>query len=288
MTLDTILTVKRDHLDRLSLDESISFFASLLWAEARRVGIPITNLGISSRANVPDGGVDASVDAQVPGDTDLIRKGRSVFQIKTGQFKAWTSSAIHDELFGKGNLVSKDGLGDPVRVCLDAGGSYILVCTGMDFTEHQRTDTKRLLSKQFIECGYEAPNVDAISQNHLLRILQRFPSLSLALNGNGSGPFETHKSWADHAQMRMLLRPGNPQTALMGALAEELRTNNAAVHVHVRGEAGIGKTRLVLEGLRAPDLAPLVIYCDGPSKIKDDGFLLEINYNEMTINSQSF
>lgn len=62
MTLDTIFTVKNEHLGRLNPDEAVRFIAELLWADARRVGLSVTSINISSRTNVPDGGVDPAQD----------------------------------------------------------------------------------------------------------------------------------------------------------------------------------------------------------------------------------
>jgi hypothetical protein len=63
MALDTIFTVKNEDLNRLSPAEAATCFRDHLWAEARRQGIPISNVNISSWINVPDGGIDASVNA---------------------------------------------------------------------------------------------------------------------------------------------------------------------------------------------------------------------------------
>jgi hypothetical protein len=220
--------------------------------------------------------VDASIDAEVPGTSGLIRKGRTVFQVKAGDFKPWQAANIKRELFGKGNPFSKDSLGSPIRACLDANGTYVLVCTGIDLNKTQRTAAEDLLRVNFSNCGYADPRVDVLSQNQLLALLESLPSLRLDLNDRASGRFETHRRWADHDQMRMTFKPGEPQTALMNSLAGELRKHDGPVHIHINGEAGIGKTRLVLEALRPEDLAPLVIYCDGPSKIRDSDLLNSI------------
>ena len=57
------------------------------------------------------------------------------------------------------------------------------------------------------------------------------------------------------------------QSAKMVTMQAELRKNDRSVHIHVAGEPGVGKTRLVLEATKEDDLRPLVIYCDGPDKI---------------------
>ena len=62
MNSNTIFTVRNDDLDRLDEQTAADFFQRLLWTEARRIGIEISKINVSSRINVPDGGVDAIVD----------------------------------------------------------------------------------------------------------------------------------------------------------------------------------------------------------------------------------
>ena len=159
---------------------------------------------------------------------------------------------------------------------MEAGGTYVLVCTGIDLTELQRTNAIKHIVRAFKRCGYTGPKIEVISQNQLIGLLQPFPSLSLEMNDNAGLSFETHRRWADHDQMRLAFKPGKQHTALIRDLRERLRKHEAAVHVHVVGEPGIGKTRLVLEALRKDDLSPLVIYCDRPSKIFDSELLSAI------------
>ena len=62
MNEQTIFTVTNDDLGRLDERTAVDFFQRLLWAEARRIGIEISKINVSTRVNVPDGGVDATVD----------------------------------------------------------------------------------------------------------------------------------------------------------------------------------------------------------------------------------
>lgn len=267
MPSDTIFTVRCEHLSRLNADESVAFFANLLWAECRRQGLPVTSVNISSRINVPDGGVDASISSPTAPNSPLAQSGLTTFQLKTGNYKPYQPSVIQRELFGKKPPFEKSSLGNAVRSCMDANGRFVLVATGVDLTDTERNRAIKNIQDAFGKCGYTSPNVDVLSQNQLIALLQPFPSLSLAVNGNAHGPYETHGSWENRDQMRYPFKPGEPQTELIESLAEMLRENDAAIHLHIRGEAGIGKTRLTLEALRHSDLHPLVIYCDSPSKI---------------------
>src|SRR5262249_20821458 len=58
----TISTVVNEDLGRLTPAAAVELLRDLLWADARSVGIPTTNINVSVWADVPDGGIDASVD----------------------------------------------------------------------------------------------------------------------------------------------------------------------------------------------------------------------------------
>jgi hypothetical protein len=276
MTIPTIFTVAPEHLVRLTPKEAVVFIADLLYSEATKIGLPVTSISITRRFEVPDGGVDAQVDAkELHGD--FIRQGKTAYQLKTGTFEAWQDYQVRKELFGKNkDSPSREALGEPVRTVLDADGTYVLVCLGMDFTPGQRQQATDLLTAYFRQCGYATPRVDVVGQSQIIALLRPFPSICLALNGHGAARFQTLGSWADDDQMRRDFKEGPDQHAAIEAVQRELRQHSEAVHVRILGEAGVGKTRLALAALDVPDLAPLVVYCDNPNTPFDDGLINDI------------
>ena len=80
MNEQTIFTVNNDDLGRLDEHTAVDFFQRLLWAEARRIGIEISKINVSTRVNVPDGGVDATVDdTQIATGCGIIKFGKTRF-----------------------------------------------------------------------------------------------------------------------------------------------------------------------------------------------------------------
>jgi uncharacterized protein (UPF0210 family) len=57
----TIFTVTPLQISALSDNRAAMLVGNILWAEIRRIGLPTTRVNISTRINVPDGGVDASL-----------------------------------------------------------------------------------------------------------------------------------------------------------------------------------------------------------------------------------
>ena len=262
MNRDNIFTVTNDDLNQLDPAGAVRFFRELLWAEARRLGIDINKINISDRIYVKDGGIDGTVvKNRTATASGLIKAGETGYQIKSGKaFKPWQKSVIKQELFGS-DSETREHLGEGIRACLDAGGTYVLVCTRIDLVDSERRDARNHLNEYLRGCGYPNPQVEVWSQNNLIGFLQRFPSLSLQVNGRGGTRFQTHQSWSQNGDMWVEFVPGQAQDDLISRIRRDLRQNDDTVHVRVLGEPGIGKTRLVFEATRAEDLTPLVIYC---------------------------
>ena len=262
MNEQTIFTVNNEDLGRLDERTAVDFFQRLLWAEARRMGIEVSKINVSTRVNVPDGGVDATVDeVQIATGSGIIKHGKTSYQIKSGQsFSPWQKSQIKKELFGT-KTPECQNLGASIRACLDAGGTYVLVCTGIDLVEPQRIDAFNHIKNYLEQCGYRQPKVEVWSQNNLIGFLQIFPSLTLWVNQRDVLNFQTHRSWAQDEDMRVQFSRGQSQDNSIAIIQNELRQNNDTIHLRVLGEPGIGKTKLILEATRTADLSPLVIYC---------------------------
>ena len=273
MNHETISTVKNEDLARLDQKEAVDFFRKLLWAEARRLGIEISKINVSSEINAPDGRVDATVDeAQIATGCGIIKPGKTCYQIKSGKtFKPLQESEIRKELFGTKTL-ERQHLGESIRACLDVGGTYVLVCTGIDLVDSKHRDARNHIRDYLKQCGYSHPKVKVWSQNNLIGFLDSFPSLALHVNGRGGAVFQTHNSWSQDEDMRVQFVRGQLQDELIAIIQNELRRNDDTVHVRVLGEAGIGKTKLVLEATKSEDLRPLVIYCSA-SQFRDSDLM---------------
>ena len=277
MNSDTIFTVRNDDLGRLDERTAVDFFQRLLWAEARRIGIEISKINVSTRVNVPDGGVDATVDeAQIATGSGIIKPGKTSYQIKSGQsFSPWQNAEIRNTLFGERKQPNKQNLGESIRACLDASGTYVLVCTGIDLVEPRPTDALNHIKNYLEQCGYQHPKIEVWSQNTLRGFLKFFLSLSLWIKQRDRLNFQTHQSWSLDANMRVPFFPGQSQNELIANIQNELRRNDDTVHVRVWGEPGIGKTKLVLEATRTEDLSPLVIYCSA-SQFRDSDLMIQL------------
>lgn len=277
MNHDTIFTVKNEDLDLLDEDTAGEFFRKLLRAEALQLGPGTCKINVPQKPYVSDGGIDATVDANLAvAQSEVIASGKNGYQIKSGKtFAPWQEAVIKEMLFGRENPPDKENLGPGIRACIDTGGTYILVCTGIELVDSQRREALNHIKDYLQQCSDQNFKVDVWGQNTLIGFLQKFPSLGLWVNGRGGLNFQTHQSWALDANMHVPYVSGEVQEDSIAKIRDELRANYDTVHVRVLGEPGIGKTRLVLEATRTDDLAPLVIYCKA-SQFRGSDLMREI------------
>jgi hypothetical protein len=283
--MDNFFTIQNQHLENLGAELAVNYFRDLLCVEAGKLNISLNKINVSSRINVADGGVDASIeDSQF--ESGLIKKGNTSYQIKTGKnFNPTQDSQIKKELFG-GKQVAKDNLGDKVKECLDSNGTYVLVCFGFDFTDTEKSKVETNLKKYFKQCSCPNSKVEVWGQNQLISYFSKFPSFALRLNGRDNAEFQSHNSWSDEVEMRRL--PYNPseENIKVGEdiqrILREWNATSGSTHIRLYGEAGAGKTRFILETTKTEDLSSLILYCNA-DKFRDS-FLM----NELLKDDNSF
>lgn len=286
MNRETISTVKPEHLGWLNQVESTLFVRDLLWAEARRLGPGTCKVDVPNEINAADGGIDATVDANlsVP-QSRIIEPGKNGYQIKSGyEFKPWQKSQIRKELFGAPRTpMTKKNLGPSIRACLDAGNvdsTYVLICTGINLSKSRTNQARSYIEECLKQCGYQNPEVKVWSQDDLISFLQEFPLLELNLKGFREEHFKIHRNWSEYPDLQFRFEPGQSQNELIQKIQNDLRRDDYPVHVRVWGEPGIGKTRLVLEATRPEDLSSFTIYFHSASQFESSVLMNEMRFND--------
>lgn len=274
MNIDTILTIRNEHLARLNPEEAVNFFRELLWAEATALGIGKNLINVPSAINVADGGIDAEVrDAEISGGQGIIKEGLTRYQIKTGDFNLSQNRYVNEILF----TPNSSELKPRVKYCLDQQGTFVVVLFGWDSPEiaDDQLDKKFRDKLICVDPKYGEAELEIWRQNNLIAFLQSFPSLALRATGNLRAEFETHQDWASHDDMRQPFEAGTAQREIISNIAQELRRNQGPTHIRILGEPGIGKTRLVLEATCDDDLYSLVIYSNA-TKFRDSNLMTEL------------
>ncbi len=224
------------------------FVNKLLEIEARAHGIAGHLVAVNANETTPDGGVDAAIRGS-PG-TDFVPPGASAWQFKRTNYGP---KQCADEL---------DGAKWAHEFLLD-GGSYILIIGAVlpdDKVEERRTE----VAKKALELGLIATDdrnrVRVYDANRVARWASRYPSL--AVSRLAGGPGSSAMDFAQWAETRTHVTTWVADDARRQAIDSIRKQLISAgiVDVRVQGEAGVGKTRLVLEAVRTPDLSPLVAY----------------------------
>lgn len=263
----------QNDLSQLGPDLAVDIFRELLWAEANKSGVAINLINVPSAITVSDGGIDADVQADISSEQGLIKKGLTSYQIKAGDFTL-NPYGIKEILFVHG----KEELKPRVKACLDNGGTLVVVFFKWDNPD--KTDDE--CRQKFIEVlkgidqKYEAVKIEVWRQNTLRGYFRPYVSLTLRVKQLDKVHYQTHRSWSRQGDMMVEPKLGDKQNKLINTIRDVLRSSNGPVNIRVDGEAGIGKTKMVLEATRTNDLAPLVIYCSTARKFIESDLMNEI------------
>ena len=271
MSIDTIFTANEEHLRHLNSIAATDFFRELLRTEALRLPPGSCKINVPRQINAKDGGIDGTVDADpLVTQSDIIAPGKNGYQIKSGKtFEPWQEAKIKKELFGKRRPLNRDNLGESIRDCLEAEGTYVLVCTGINLSKDQTQKAHSHIEKYLKqECKFKNPKVKVWSQADLIDFLDEFPLLVLGLRGLLKEKLKPHWRWSGVSSMQVPFVSGQSQEKLIEKIQNELQRSDQAVYVPVWGDPGVGKTRLVLEATKTDDLSPLVIYSDSASQFE--------------------
>ena len=95
------------------------------------------------------------------------------------------------------------------------------------------------------------------------------------LSGLSGLHFQTHKSWSQNLDMQQSFVKSSDYEQKAGAIQRILRSSDAARNIRVIDEAVGGKSRFILEAIKAEDFAPLVLYTKA-SKFVNSDFLFII------------
>lgn len=273
--MPSIFSVTNRDLDQLTEQAAVDIFRDLLFAEASTLGIGKNLVNVPSAITVADGGIDAEVkDVEFEGGQGIIKKGLTRYQIKTGDYSPNRQENIKGILYKEGLTELKPR----VKACFENKGTFILVLFGWDDPETEDNQIINKIKKQLESTNpeYNDAKIEIWRQNNLIGFLQPFPSLSLKINKKDKARLQTHKSWGSQDDMKVEFKAGADQESLIKNCREELEKDDAATHIRILGEPGVGKTRIVYEITKKDNLSPIVIYCDSANKFRDSDLMNEI------------
>lgn len=104
--------------------------------------------------------------------------------------------------------------------------------------------------------------VDVLGASQISNFAERYPGIAASLTSDPIQEAWVLDEWVRDAHMANSLLPVPAQADLIDQIRAGIEGD--AKHIRVLGEPGLGKTRMVLEALRQPHIAPSVLYlCHG-------------------------
>jgi hypothetical protein len=263
--MNNLLDVPIASVTALTPERAVVVARTLLRAECIYAKANPAVLTISSRLTIADGGIDAEVnlppDFAVPTDC-MFMPGLTGFQVKSGTaFKPWTSSAIRNELVdSKGNLCSE------VERLLRRRGRYTLLCTGYDLTPEQRLDSRKEIAKVLERFGFTEHEqlVDVFGASQIADFAERYPGPASLLALDPIHEAWVLDEWQRDDHMTNAFQASSEQSQLITRIRTALEGDTK--HIRVLGEPGLGKTRIVLESVKDPNIGFGVLYVQHGSR----------------------
>lgn len=257
--MNSLWDVPISSVTTLSPEHAVVVIRAVLRAECNYAKINPIALTISDRLTIADGGIDAEVNPPpghvVPAD-GIFRSRLTGFQIKSGTaFKPWTTGAIRGEL-----LDSKGKLYSEVDRLFRRHGCYTLLCTGHDLTPKQRSDSRHQLAAVLAEVGFEIgeEQIEVLGASQIAEFAQRYPGVASLLISDPIQEAWVLEDWQRDTHMANAFEASPEQSQIIDRVRAGLAGESK--HIRVLGEPGLGKTRIVLESVKDPNLAPSVLY----------------------------
>lgn len=243
----------------LTPEYAVAVIRALLRAECSYAKVGPTTLTISDRLNVADGGIDAEInlppELMIPADC-IFRAGLTGLQIKSGTaFKPWTISALRGEL-----LDNKGGLYSGVERLFRQQGNYTLLCTGHDLTPEQRNDSRLHIIAVLSEAGFDVKieQINVLGASQIAEFSERYPGVASQLMSDPIQEAWVLEDWQRDAHMANVFEASSEQSQIIDQIRAGLMGESK--HIRILGEPGLGKTRIVLEAVKDPNLSPSVLY----------------------------
>ncbi|MCW5649732.1 MAG: hypothetical protein KIS62_08305 [Ramlibacter sp.] len=263
--MNSLLDVPVTTVTSLSAERAVVLSRAILRAECGYSRLSPAALTISSRLTVADGGIDAEVNVpagnEVPTDC-IFQPGLTGFQLKSGaSFKPWTQSSIRSELLDRSGSLHAE-----VQRLVNRRGRYVLLCTGHDLTPEQRNDSKQWIATTLAGAGATEyiDFVEVLGASQLAEFAERYPGTTSLLSIDPIQEAWVLDEWQRDAHMASTFEASIEQTDVIERIRSGLRGETK--HIRVLGEPGLGKTRVVLEAVKAPDIQQYVLYVQHGSK----------------------
>jgi hypothetical protein len=227
----------------------------LIRSSTATLGIPSTAVLDNPRVNYPDGGVDTQVAEGRSGDPWGYFTGRTTWQYKAVALKDLTENKVKEEINGDNK--------DYVRSLIKEGYAYRL-CIADDGAAKRKTDIKNLLDAEIKKINRDAPEPLVLFGSDVVDWVNTFPAIAAQMLGSTMTDFFHFATWQNRERaVTKTFVPTPESDVVLESVRRHLDWSNKPTtpRLTVSGDAGVGKSRTVLEAIAAlPELSPLTLY----------------------------
>lgn len=283
-----MFTVHPNEIKDYTGDELVELLRRLLYAEARKAGVPLRGVDVPLQITVADGGQDASI-VWTGGEasTDFFPGRDIIFQCKAKdagdaqwEKEVWTKPTQNKKVTAK-------ILNDAVRDVVARGGSYIGI-TATALVGNKPADRVKAIKKGITTAGGDPENlltVDVYEGNKLAAWASAHPGVAVWIKQRHAAialaGFSTLDHWGKRADIavphfidspdrKFSLGPHEADAIEFSQLAERLAVelDEPGASVRIWGASGIGKTRALYHALSSSTgllrglAAANFIFCD--------------------------
>jgi DNA-binding transcriptional regulator YiaG len=264
------------HVAALSERKLVNLARRLLAAEAMSGELPMDGIHVAAVITAPDGGEDAKIEwSGGPERTKFLPSRHTQLQLKATQL---TPSEASAEV-----LNARSDVKPMVRACIEAGGTYVLVC-GHSYTNSLITARAAAIRKALVSAGVtlQEEQVQFWDADQIALWVNTHPPVAAwLLEQTQPGLVGIFRDWSHWSGRYDSLRWVSDER--LTPFREKLRSLISVSRgvARVLGRSGYGKSRLVHEALgpatkeeeSAPRLSDLVLYAVesevGPVAIKN-------------------
>lgn len=254
---NSLFIIEEREIAFLTEPEFVEVLNKLLKAEAQKFGVPIQAIDATMRLNDPDGGVDAKIDHNVSLPQDCrIPEGLSVWQYKHGDS---SPQEIRDE-----------GLKPGVQNAIDQGGSYCYVI-GRGYGQTALDDRQNALKEVFLNKGL-VPKSKLFAAQKIADWVSEYPSVAMLpyFRRPVHDELMTFDTWAALPYLRIgsvTFEADQQRNTIISEIGDAIKKQSGVTSLRIAGRAGVGKTRLVFEAIRANQLDLNSLYATSPEGI---------------------
>ena len=250
-----IFDIQSREIELCTSDELTMVLNRCLQVETARLRLPAHLLETSLQTNEPDGGIDARVRAPADTQSRWIPAGESAWQYKSGRIEP---REIEKEFFKPG-----------VQEVVARGGSYCLVA-GKDYTQKRSQNAMKKIEQCFT-CVSMPPRYSLLDASRIAEWASGDPSLLGHFRHPVKGLMELEE-WSHDPLHQIPFHSDSERQDAMLSIRQWAESSDPPSLRRVEGQAGVGKTRLVLESMRPSNLAPLTYYASDRSAVEPSLF----------------